>query len=325
MAGSTLSLAVETSNLVKTFGAVKAVDGIDMAVAAGSVYGFLGPNGAGKTTTIRILATLLRPDSGEARIFGHNVVKEADEVRRRISLTGQFASVDEDLTGRENLVLLSRLQGYSWSQAKKRAWQLLEAFKLSEASERTVKTYSGGMRRRIDIAASIVVTPDLLFLDEPTTGLDPRNRNQVWDIIRSLSGHGCTILLTTQYLEEADQLADRIAVIDNGKIIAEGTSGQLKAMVGTRVFHLRLADPGRRSTVFDILSSQHGSAVRLESDDAEISVRVEDADTAARILWNLSEIGIGTTSFSYDQPSLDEVFLTLTGHTSGIVHNKDPQ
>jgi ABC-2 type transport system ATP-binding protein len=169
------------------------------------------------------------------------------------------------------------------------------------------------------------VTPDLLFLDEPTTGLDPRNRNQVWDIIRSLSGHGCTILLTTQYLEEADQLADRIAVIDNGKIIAEGTSGQLKAMVGTRVFHLRLADPGRRSTVFDILSPQHGNAVRLESDDAEISVRVEDADTAARILWNLSEIGIGTASFSYDQPSLDEVFLTLTGHSSGIVHNRDPQ
>ncbi|CAL9472485.1 Daunorubicin_doxorubicin resistance ATP-binding protein DrrA [Streptomyces sp. enrichment culture] len=208
------SLAVETHGLVKVFGTTRAVDGIDLRVPAGTVYGVLGPNGAGKTTAVKMLATLLRPDGGEARVFGRDVVRDADAVRGRVSLTGQYASVDEDLTGTENLVLLGRLLGHSRAAARDRSAQLLEAFGLSGAAGKQVKHYSGGMRRRIDIAASILNTPDLLFLDEPTTGLDPRSRNQVWDIVRAVVDQGTTVLLTTQYLDEADQLASRIAVID---------------------------------------------------------------------------------------------------------------
>ncbi len=318
------TIAIETLGLAKSFGTTKAVDGVNLSVAAGSIYGFLGPNGAGKTTTIRILATLLRPDAGTAKVFGHDVVNDADEVRRMVSLTGQFASVDEDLTGHENLVLLARLQGFSWPQAKARTADLLGAFGLSEAGGRQVKTYSGGMRRRLDIAASIVVTPDLLFLDEPTTGLDPRNRNQVWDIIRTLVAEGTTIFLTTQYLDEADQLAGRIAVIDNGKIIAEGTSGQLKAAVGTGAIHIRLNVPENRVAAEEILSRRLGVTVRLESDPAELSVRLSESKRAMQALYELSQAGIGVSSFSFGQPSLDEVFLTLTGHTTNIVHNKEP-
>ena len=226
MEGSTSAhstLAIEATGLEKSFGDTKAVCGVDLAVRRGSVYGMLGPNGAGKTTTIRMLATLLRPDGGEARVLGHDVVREADAVRRSVSLTGQLASVDEDLTGRENLILIARLLGYGRADARTRADDLLEAFGLADASGRLVKNYSGGMRRRLDIAASLVVTPELMFLDEPTTGLDPRSRNQVWAIIRALAGAGTTVLLCTQYLDEADQLADGIAVIDQGKVIAEGT------------------------------------------------------------------------------------------------------
>jgi ABC-2 type transport system ATP-binding protein len=216
-------LAVETSGLVKVFGGTRAVDGVDLAVPTGGVYGFLGPNGAGKTTTIRMLATLLPPDGGTARVLGHDIVRAADAVRSRVRLTGQFASVDADLTGAENFILLARLLGYPRPRAKARAAALLDAFGLTDAAAKQVKHYSGGMRRRLDVAASIVVTPELVFLDEPTTGLDPRSRNQVWDIVRALVAEGTTVLLTTQYLEKADQLADRIAVIDHGKIIAEGT------------------------------------------------------------------------------------------------------
>src|SRR5215471_21566783 len=225
-------LAIEASGLTKSFGDTRAVCGVDLSVRAGTVYGFLGPNGAGKTTTIRMLATLLEPDGGTAYVLGHDVVREADQVRQRVSLTGQYASVDEQLTGRENLVLLGRLLGYKRAEAKARADELLEAFDLTEAAGRQVENYSGGMRRKLDIAGSIVVTPDLMFLDEPTTGLDPRSRNQVWEIIRTLVAQGTTALLTTQYLDEADQLANRIAVIDRGTVIAEGTSGELKASVG---------------------------------------------------------------------------------------------
>jgi ABC-2 type transport system ATP-binding protein len=214
-------LAIEADGLVKSFGDTRAVDGVDLAVPRGAVYGVLGPNGAGKTTTIRMLATLLRPDAGSARVLGHDIVSDADAVRGLVSLTGQLASVDEDLTGRENLILLGRLLGYSRSRSKERAAELLDAFGLADAASRQVKHYSGGMRRRLDIAASIVVTPELMFLDEPTTGLDPRSRNQVWDIIRALVGQGTTVLLCTQYLDEADQLAQRIAVIDHGRVIAE--------------------------------------------------------------------------------------------------------
>jgi ABC-2 type transport system ATP-binding protein len=219
---------------------------VDLAVRTGSIYGVLGPNGAGKTTMIRMLATLIPPDAGRARVLGHDIVAEADAVRRAVSLTGQLASVDQDLTGGENLVLLGRLLGLGRRAARERAAELLEAFGLAEAAGRLVKTYSGGMRRRLDIAASIVVTPELMFLDEPTTGLDPRSRNQVWTIIRALVAEGTTILLCTQYLEEADQLADRIALIDNGRVIAEGTPAQLKASVGSGSLHVRLLDPEHR-------------------------------------------------------------------------------
>lgn len=308
------SLAIEASGLVKLFGKVRAVDGIDLAVNTGGVYGFLGPNGAGKTTAIRMFATLLRPDSGTAKVFGHDIVREANAVRNLVSLTGQFASVDDDLTGVENLVLLARLLGFSWSQAKARANELLDAFDLSDAGGRQVKTYSGGMRRRIDIAASIVVTPDLLFLDEPTSGLDPYSRNQVWGIVRTLVSEGTTVLLTTQHLEEADELADRIAVIDHGKIIAEGTSGELKSAVGSRALHLRLSDAGRRPEAERLLSSHLGVPVHLDTDPAEMSARVSDPERATHVLSELSRSGIQVVSFSFGQPSLDEVFLTLTGH-----------
>ena len=247
----------------------------------GSVYGVLGPNGAGKTTTIRMLATLLRPDAGTARVLGHDIVKESDAVRGLVSLTGQLASVDEDLTGRENLILLGRLLGLKRAAAKERATELLDAFGLSEAAGRLVKNYSGGMRRRLDIAASIVVTPQLMFLDEPTTGLDPRSRNQVWDIIRALVAEGTTILLCTQYLDEADQLAEGIAVIDRGKVIAEGTPGQLKASVGSGALHVRLLDPEQRPEAEQLLGRKLGT-VSLEPDPAALSVSCADADRAAR-------------------------------------------
>jgi ABC-2 type transport system ATP-binding protein len=306
-------LAIEASGLVKTFGETRAVDGVELAVRTGMVYGLLGPNGAGKTTTIRMLATLLRPDAGVARVFGHDVVREADEVRSRVSLTGQFASVDEDLTGFENLVLLARLLGHSRAQAKARASELLDAFGLSEAADRQVKNYSGGMQRRLDIAASIVVTPDLMFLDEPTAGLDPRSRHQVWEIVRALVAGGTTVLLTTQYLDEADQLADRIAVIDHGKVIAEGTSGELKASVGSGALHVRLRDPEDRSRAERVLSQALGVPMHLESDPAALSARVSDPERVAHALAELSRSGVAVTDFALGQPSLDEVFLALTG------------
>jgi ABC-2 type transport system ATP-binding protein len=305
------------------FGKTRAVDGIDLAVRTGGVYGFLGPNGAGKTTVIRILATLLRPDSGTARVLGYDVVHESEMVRSRVSLTGQFASVDEDLTGVENLVLLSRLLGYSWTQARERASELLDAFGLADAARRQVKTYSGGMKRRIDIAASIIVTPELLFLDEPTSGLDPRSRNQVWDIVRALVAAGTTVLLTTQHLDEADQLADRIAVIDYGKIIAEGTSGELKAALGTGTLHVRLRDPGHRPEAARALSQMLGVSVHLESDPAQLSARVSDHHRVMDALSELSRMDIQVTSFSFGQPSLDEVFLTLTGHPAETGNTKE--
>ncbi len=309
----TSPLAIEATGLVKSFGETRAVDGVDLAVRAGSVYGVLGPNGAGKTTTIRMLATLIRPDSGSARVFGHDIVDEAHAVRRAVSLTGQLASVDEDLTGRENLILIGRLLGLKRAAAKDRADELLEAFGIAEAAGRLVKHYSGGMRRRLDISASIVVTPRLMFLDEPTTGLDPRSRNQVWAIIRSLVAEGTTILLCTQYLEEADQLAEGIAVIDRGKVIAEGTPGQLKASVGSGALHVRLIDPAERPLAQEVLDRRLG-AVTLEADPAALSAACADADRAAEAVADLSRSGVKIADFSLGQPSLDEVFLALTGH-----------
>ncbi|WP_329021367.1 ATP-binding cassette domain-containing protein [Streptomyces sp. NBC_00690] len=312
-------LAIESKGLVKVFGEHRAVDGIDLNVPAGTVYGVLGPNGAGKTTTVKMLATLLRPDGGEARVFGKDVRKDADAVRARVSLTGQYASVDEDLTGMENLILLGRLLGHSKQAAKARGEQLLEAFGLLAAAERQVKNYSGGMRRRIDIAASILNTPDLLFLDEPTTGLDPRSRNQVWDIVRAVVAQGTTVLLTTQYLDEADQLASRIAVIDHGKVIAEGTKGELKASVGSGAVHLRLRDAHQRPEAERVLAAVLGVEVLLDSDPLALTARINGdasefgaAEQAAKALAELAHNGITVDNFALGQPSLDEVFLALT-------------
>ena len=305
--------AVEASGLTKSFGTTRAVDGIDLSVPAGSICGLLGPNGAGKTTTMRILATLLRPDAGYARVLGHDVVREADAVRSRVSLTGQYASVDQDLTGRENLTLVARLLGLGRSAARNRARELLDAFDLGEAAKRQVKTYSGGMRRRLDIATSIIVTPELIFLDEPTTGLDPRSRNQVWEILRDLVTQGTTVLLTTQYLDEADQLADRITVIDGGRVVAEGTNGELKAMVGAGVLRVRLRDSAQRPTAEQKLSHSLGAPVHLSSDPASLSARVADPERVANALAELSESGVELAGFALGQPSLDEVFLSLTG------------
>jgi ABC-2 type transport system ATP-binding protein len=310
------SLAIEATDLAKSFGETKAVDGIDLAVPTGTVFGVLGPNGAGKTTMIRMLATLLRPDRGAARVLGHDIVTEADAVRASVSLTGQFASVDEELTGRENLVLLGRLLGLAKPDAAERAGELLDAFGLADAGDRLVKEYSGGMRRRLDIAASIVVTPELLFLDEPTTGLDPRSRNQVWDIVRVLVAEGTTVLLTTQYLDEADQLADRIAIIDHGRVIAQGTSGELKALVGSGALHVRVLDPDQRAHAHQVLVDVLGEPVHLGSDPVSLSAPAPEPRLVGTALVELEAAGVAVGELSLGQPSLDEVFLALTGHPS---------
>ncbi|PXY29750.1 ATP-binding cassette domain-containing protein [Prauserella flavalba] len=316
-------LAIQASGLIKTFGKTRAVRGIDLEVPAGTVYGVLGPNGAGKTTAVRMLATLLRPDGGEATVFGHDIVREADAVRGKVSLTGQYASIDEDLTGTENLVLLGRLLGHRKPGARRRAAELLEAFGLTEAADRQVKNYSGGMRRRIDIAASIIKTPDLLFLDEPTTGLDPRSRNQVWDIVRIIVAQGTTVLLTTQYLDEADQLASRIAVIDQGRVIADGTPGELKSSVGAGSVHVRLRDAAQRPEAERVLARTLGTDVTLEPEPVALTARISGeesgsgaAEQASRALHELAAAGITVDDFSLGQPSLDEVFLALTDHTA---------
>ncbi|WP_062522622.1 ATP-binding cassette domain-containing protein [Demequina silvatica] len=309
-------LAIETQGLVKIYGKQRAVDGIDLAIARGGVHGFLGPNGAGKTTAIRMLATLIRPDAGSARVLGRDVVREADTVRGLVSLTGQFASVDEDLTGRENLRLIAKLYGFRGASATRRGDELLEAFGLADAADRQVKKYSGGMRRRIDIAASLVVSPELLFLDEPTTGLDPRARNEVWDIIRALVAHGTTVMLTTQYLDEADQLADRISVIDRGRIIAEGTSSELKASVGSGTLHVRVMKPQDRDAARTILVRELGVDFETTHDPQALVAALEDRSGVTRALTALEDADIGLAQFALGQPTLDEVFLALTGHAA---------
>lgn len=308
-----MSNAIETTGLVKNFGETRALAGVDLRISEGSVYGLLGPNGAGKTTIIRILATLLEPDAGTATVLGHDVVTDARAVREKVSLTGQYASVDEDLTGRENLVLVSRLLGMSWRVAKQRAAELLEAFGLTDAGNRQVQTYSGGMRRRIDIAASLAAIPRILFLDEPTTGLDPRSRNQVWELVRRVAAEGTTVLLTTQYLDEADRLAERLAVIDHGKVIAEGTNRELKASVGSNAVHIRLIGADQRARVLEVLERVLGDGVLPMTDPLEVTARLTNAAEAARALTALAEAGIDVAGFSVGNPSLDEVFLALTG------------
>jgi ABC-2 type transport system ATP-binding protein len=307
-------LAVATRALVKRFGTNRAVDGIDLSVRKGTIYGILGPNGAGKTTLVRMLATLLPADEGTAFVLGRDIRTEPAAVRELISLTGQFASVDEDLNGSENLVLLSLLYGLGPRGARARARELLVTFGLEEAARRQVKHYSGGMRRKLDIAASIIRTPQLLFLDEPTTGLDPRSRGQVWDIIRGLVAAGTTVVLTTQYLEEADQLADRIAVIDRGRVIAEGTSAELKASVGTGVLHIRMADASRRGEAIACLQSVISFPVHADRDPKAINAQLSHPDRAIEALAALRSAGLSVADFSLGQPSLDEVFFALTGH-----------
>ena len=310
-----MTTAIQTRALLKSYGDTHALRGIDLDVPRGTVYGLLGPNGAGKTTTIRVLATLTRPDGGSARVLGHDVVAEADKVRAKVSVTGQFASVDEDLTGLENLVLVARLLGFSWRGARARAGELLAAFGLADAARRQVSTYSGGMRRRLDIAASLVVTSELLFLDEPTTGLDPRSRNQVWDIVRAIAAEGTTVLLTTQYLEEADRLADRLAVIDHGTLIAEGTSRELKQSVGGRTLHVRLGDPDRRAEAEAVLQGIVGE-VHAGSDAGSLAAKITHDDQVTRTLSALGASGLSVAEFTLAPPSLDEVFFALTGHAA---------
>lgn len=305
--------AIETRALSRRFGEKRAVDGIDLEVRRGEIFAVLGPNGAGKTTLVRMLATLLRPSGGSALVLGHDIEREARGVRRKISLTGQFASVDEDLTGYENLLLLARLAGLKGGDAKGRAMDLLGAFDLADAASKQAKDYSGGMRRKLDIASSLIRRPELLFLDEPTTGLDPRSRNQVWDIVRGLAASGTTILLTTQYLEEADQLAGEIAVVDHGRIIARGTSAQLKAKVGGGVLQISLAHADRREEAQRLLATMLTGEVRAGGNGASLSVDVSDPDTGLAALSALSAAGITLSGYSLSQPSLDEVFFALTG------------
>jgi ABC-2 type transport system ATP-binding protein len=311
-----MATAIETSSLVKTFGTTRALDGVDLTIRGGSVYGLLGPNGAGKTTTIRVLTTLLKPTSGRAFVLGHDVVREAATVRKKVSLTGQYASVDEDLTGHENLVLVSRLLGLSWRDARQRAAELLGAFGLADAAGKQVRMYSGGMRRRIDIAASLVTTPEILFLDEPTSGLDPRSRNQVWDLVRRIAADGTTVLLTTQYLEEADRLAERLAVIDQGRVIAEGTSRDLKSSVGSNTLHFHLVNPEQRAQAHAIVAGLLGDGVLPPTDPAAFSIKVSGASAAADLLGALGRANIQITEFSLGAPSLDDVFFALTGHAA---------
>jgi ABC-2 type transport system ATP-binding protein len=308
--------AIETHGLAKRFKTTRALDGVDLQIREGSVYGLLGPNGAGKTTTIRILATLLQPTAGTATVLGHDVVREAATVRQKVSLTGQYASVDEDLTGHENLVLVGRLLGLAWRAARQRAAELLDAFGLAEAAGRQVLTYSGGERRRIDIAASLVAIPEILFLDEPTTGLDPRSRTQVWELVRRIAAGGTTVLLTTQYLDEADRLAGRLAVIDHGRVIAEGTSRELKASVGANALHVRLASPEQHALAQDLVTRVLGDGVLPSADPADVAARLQHPNQAAEILTALTGGGVEVEQFSVGSPSLDEVFLALTGRTA---------
>jgi ABC-2 type transport system ATP-binding protein len=306
-------LAISARGLRKSFGTVRAVDGIDLDVPRGMIFAILGPNGAGKTTLMRMLATLAKPDAGNASILGHDLVETPHEVRAVIAMTGQFASLDEDLTGRENLVLLSRLWGFRGRSAKARADDLLSTFGLSEAAGKQVKDYSGGMRRRLDIAASLIVTPGVLFLDEPTTGLDPTARQGVWRMIRGLAASGVTVLLTTQYLEEADQLAARIAVIDHGRKIAEGTSRELKAATGSGYLRIALGNPAQRLDAARILEAQPGVSMQPAEEPGELSAIVGTAGAANDAVAALIAAGVEVSDFSMGQPSLDAVFFALTG------------
>jgi oleandomycin transport system ATP-binding protein len=322
----TADLAIEATGLRKRFGATQALDGIDLAARRGTVLGVLGPNGAGKTTAVRILATLLRPDSGTARVHGADVLRDPERVRRMIGLTGQYASVDEDLTGIQNLVLIGRLLDLSARDARARADELLQWFDLTAAAGRPAKTYSGGMRRRLDLAAGLVGRPSVIFLDEPTTGLDPAKREDMWEVVRSLVDDGATVLLTTQYLEEADALADEISVIDNGRVIAHDTPDGLKRIAGGRTLVVRPTDPARLPDTVRLLGelSGHRPEASHKGSQATASVPVDDEGVLTAAVARLAVEGIAVTELSLHLPSLDEVFFTLTGRTTAEGTNAGP-
>jgi ABC-2 type transport system ATP-binding protein len=306
--------AIEAEGLAKRYGKTTALSGLDLTVPAGIVYGLLGPNGAGKTTAVRVLATLIRPDGGQARVLGHDVQAEAAAVRRTIGLTGQYAALDEYLTGRSNLIMIGQLSRLTAQAAKRRADELLARFGLTDAASRAVKTYSGGMRRRLDLAASLIGHPAVLFLDEPTTGLDPSARALMWDIVRELVADGTTLLLTTQYLDEADQLADRIAVIDGGKVIAEGTPAELKASVGGQRILLTLAEGADSAVAAKALAPFAAGTFIPNGRGRLIEVPVTAADgLATEVLRALDAAGVSVSDISVRSASLDDVFLTLTG------------
>ncbi|MEJ0073363.1 MAG: ATP-binding cassette domain-containing protein [Candidatus Saccharibacteria bacterium] len=307
-----IEYAVKAEGLVKVFGDNRAVDGLDLNVPTGTIYGVLGPNGAGKTTTINMLATLMRPDGGSARIFGHDVESEAQIVRQLIGVTGQYASVDETLSATENLVIFARLLGLSTGEARKKSLELLEEFGLTEAAKRPLAKFSGGMRRRLDLAASLIAQPPLIFLDEPTTGLDPRTRNQMWETIRRLVSTGSTVLLTTQYLDEADQLADRIAVIDRGKVVAEGTGAELKASIGSATLQIKLVEEQNDKKTLEIIEKTLGVPA-VSPQPGHLSAPMADPDKVTDLLVALRDSNIHLSQVSVQEPTLDQVFLALTG------------
>jgi ABC-2 type transport system ATP-binding protein len=309
--------AIEAEGLVKNYGKTKALAGFDLVVPPGTVYGLLGPNGAGKTTAVRVFATLLRPNGGRARVLGHDVVTEAGQVRRHIGLTGQYAALDEYLTGRANLVMIGQLSRLTAGAARRRADEMLERFSLTGAATRAVKTYSGGMRRRLDLAASLIGYPSVLFLDEPTTGLDPNARAMTWDIVRELAAEGTTLLLTTQYLDEADQLAKRIAVIDDGRVIAEGTPAQLKASIGGEHLDVILAAGSDVEAAIIAVKPYATGSVQLDEEGLRLAVPVTaDEGLTTRVVRALDLAGVEVNDVTIQRASLDDVFASLTGHLS---------
>jgi ABC-2 type transport system ATP-binding protein len=313
----TTTPAVHATGLVKTFGDLRAVDGIDLTVRPGEIFGVLGPNGAGKTTMLQMLATLLPIDGGRAEVFGVDVAREPHRIRQLVGVTGQYASVDENLTATENLRLFGRLQGLSRGDARSTAVELLGSFGLQEAADKPISAFSGGMRRRLDLAASLITRPPLIFLDEPTTGLDPRTRGQMWDTIRALVAGGCTVLLTTQYLDEADQLADRIAVIDRGRKVAQGTPDELKSSVGASTLQLTLAPDADMALAAQVVRRELGEDPVRTPESARLNVPLPAADRAADVLIALRQGGVAIDAVSVAKPTLDEVFLALTGHETG--------
>jgi oleandomycin transport system ATP-binding protein len=312
-----MTYVILTEGLKKRYGRTEALAGVDIAAREGTVLGVLGPNGAGKTTAVRVLATLLKPDAGRAEVCGYDVVKDAVQVRRLISLTGQYASVDEELTGIENLVMIARLIGIGRAESRRRARELIGRFELSDAAGRAAKTYSGGMRRRLDLAAGLISDPRVIYLDEPTTGLDPRARIAMWDVIRGQVTGGATVLLTTQYLDEAEALADQIVVVDQGRVVADGTAEELKAKIGGRTLAVRAVDRSRTPEVTAVVARVTGARAAADDDTGLVTAPIEDPVLLSAVVRQLDDKGIVAAELALRLPSLDEVFLSLTGHHAG--------